>query len=682
MRPNHGRKARVIAKIKGFTDQEPESANEASGKWISVHKPKGDDSEIVTVSFGDQSASRKDSYELDYCYDRNEGNSLIFSREVNPLIEDVFNGHNATVIAYGARGSGKTFLIQGSEEEPGLAVLAMTKILFMAEESGKLIAISCYEISRDHAYDLLDPERHEVLVWEDVARGKIQLKGLSQVPVKSIQEFQKLYLSGQNSYKQPQNIMAEHRSHKGLIIHVFHGDKSDALPLGKMNLVDLAGYEDGRKKSTDGVILLDNNKINKSIYALQNVVYALNANESHVPYRESKLTRMLRDSLGGTNKILMVTCLNSSFCQDSLYMANLASRSCKGTSRIIPDSTKKTKSKVRPMVLSSCKSRIPGSVSATVTKQIGTRVWFPENEANVKASAIKGRKLFDEACHSTKSKKASQEESLSLEIDSTIEHTMEVNLTFLCHRYVQEKNSSVISDATVPLVQEPSSLQAFGAEETDLPIKAFSTEETKMLDKVVVTNADNHDEATPNINSNAKALSFVEADQPLDRENNFFLVNKNESPPISARLQDLSNSLKLLYSSTPSCIEIPPKTDVSFDGQVSTEILEPKTPEPSFPVNDKLEIADINCSPWQAFSARSSKMKNSLVDEYIKFLNRASKEDLKRLKGIGEKRATYILELREESPEPFKNLDDLKEIGLSAKQIKGMMTKEIGGLFN
>ncbi|XWS50493.1 hypothetical protein CRYUN_Cryun12cG0091900 [Craigia yunnanensis] len=72
-----------------------------------------------------------------------------------------------------------------------------------------------------------------------------------------------------------------------------------------------------------------------------------------------------------------------------------------------------------------------------------------------------------------------------------------------------------------------------------------------------------------------------------------------------------------------------------------------------------ITVSYINCSPWKAFSARSSKMK-----------------------GIGEKRATHILELREESPEPFKNLDDLKEIGLSAKQIKGMMRREIGGLFN
>ncbi|XP_040963596.1 kinesin-like protein KIN-10C isoform X4 [Gossypium hirsutum] len=659
---NRGRKARVIAKIKGFTDLEPESVNEASGKWISVHRPKGDDSETVAVSFGDEStSSRKGSYELDYCYDRSEGNDLIFSKEVKPLIEDVFNGYNATVVAYGARGSGKTFTIQGSEGKPGLAVLAMAEIISIAEESSKLIAVSCYEILKDHAYDHLAPDRHEVSILEDDAHGKIQLKGLSQVPVKSIEEFQKLYLSNQNSHKQSQKIIAEphHRSHKGLIIHVFRGNESNALPFGKMNFVDLAGYEDAKRKSTGSDNLLENNKINKSIYALHNVVYALNANERYVPYRESKLTRILRDSLGGTNKILMITCLNPSFCQDSMYMANLASRSCKGSSKTIPDSTKKAKSMVRPMVVSSSrKSRLAGTVSATTSKPIGNRVRVLENKANVKASALKGRKLFDEACHSTKPKKVSQKVSQ------------------------KEKDSSSISEVVVSHTQEHFPLQAFSAEESDMAVKA-TTQETKILDKVTVTDEDdNHDKATPNIDSNAKALSIEAADQTIDKENNLLLVNKEASPPISARLQELSNNLKLLYSSTPSCVEIPPKTDVSFEGQVSTEALEPKTPEPRLLINDKSEIMDTSCNSWKAFSARSSRMKNSLVDEYLRFLNTASKEDLKRLKGIGEKRATYILELREESPEPFKDLDDLKEIGLSAKQIKGIMKKEIGELYN
>ncbi|KAE8733912.1 ATP binding microtubule motor family protein, putative isoform 2 [Hibiscus syriacus] len=612
MGPNQGRKARVIAKIKGFTDLEPE----ASEKWISVHR--GDDSGTLTVSFGDELTSRKESYELDYIYDRSEGNDLIFPREVKPLVEDVFNGCNATVIAYGARGSGKTFTIQGSEVKPGLAVLAMAEILSMAKGSGKLISISCYEILKDHAYDLLDPNRHEVLVWEDVARGKIQLKGLSQA------KFQKLYflsknshkhLSSQNSHKQSEKMIAEpnQRSHKGLIIHVFRGNQSDALPLGKMNFVDLSGYEDVRKKGTGGVNLQESNIINKSIYALHNVVYALNANESHVPYRESKITRMLRDSLGGTNKILMITCLNSSYCQDSLYMIKLASRSSKGANKIILDSTKKTKSIVKPTLLSSSSK----TASAIAAKQTGTRSGFLVNKANVNASIIKGRKLFDEGI-STKSKKASHEESLPLEIVSTVtEHA----------KHEEEKKSSGISEAVGSLTEDHFPLISCSAEESDMPVKA-STQETKLLDKVNVTDENNHDKSTPKIGSKAEAASFVGADPAMDKENTLALVDKDESPPISARLQELSKNLKLLYSSTPSCADILSKTDIPTNSRVSTEILEPetpRTPEPRLLDNDKSDIAVNSCSSWKAFSARSSRMKNTLVDEYLRFLNTASK---------------------------------------------------------
>ncbi|XVF76930.1 hypothetical protein PTKIN_Ptkin13bG0306800 [Pterospermum kingtungense] len=76
---------------------EPESTDEGLRKWISVHKPKGDDFDTVTVSFEGQTASSKSSYKFDYCYDQNEGNAMIFSREVNPLIGDVFSGGKAAV---------------------------------------------------------------------------------------------------------------------------------------------------------------------------------------------------------------------------------------------------------------------------------------------------------------------------------------------------------------------------------------------------------------------------------------------------------------------------------------------------------------------------------------------------------------------------------------------------------
>ncbi|KAK6936868.1 Kinesin motor domain [Dillenia turbinata] len=120
---------------------------------------------------------------------------------------------------------------------------AISEIISLAEEGGRVVSISCYEIHHDHAYDLLDPKHPDISVLED-GRGNVKLKGLSQVVL----------------------------SHKSL------------------------SYKDVRRKSSDGPNNTESAKINKSLYAIQNVIHALNANEGHIPYRESKVTRVLQDS--------------------------------------------------------------------------------------------------------------------------------------------------------------------------------------------------------------------------------------------------------------------------------------------------------------------------------------------------------------------------------------------------
>ncbi|XP_024035428.1 kinesin-like protein KIN-10C isoform X1 [Citrus clementina] len=671
---NISKKARVIAKIRGFADLEAESAN-----WVCIQKPNGEDSDSVTVSFGEQPSSRKECYKLDYCYEQNEGNGIIFAREVKPLISEVFNGINATIVACGAKGSGKTRVIQGSYEEPGLAALAVDEILSISEKMGKSITISFYEIFQDHVYDLLDPKQQEVQILEN-GQGKIQLKGLSQVPVKSISEFQKLYISMHNSRKPVQKITMDlpRRSHKGLIVNV--SPVSNFLPTGKMNFVDLAGYQDIRRKSTEGSIFVENTKVNKSIYTLFNVVYALNANESHVPYRESKLTRMLQESLGCKSKILMLTCLSPSFCQDSMYIVSLASRCCQGINPTVSDSTKKTKSLVSSMLLSSHKNQLPRSVSTTKT-QTGSQMHSSTKKATGVASAVKGRKLFDEAIQSTKSEKMSQKESSSSDMASTIQSLVEEQGSSVTVAIVDKDSSSEVEkESSAPNAMVDKGLTSI-EEKDDSPLAIVYQQETTESDKdSFLHTQENQGKITPNADRSLKDLSLVEERQMIDKENNHLLINKDMSPPLSERLQEISNNLKQLISSTPQCIEIPPKNDTS-NIQACADIVEPKTPDGSMIVYEKWEIANMK-SPWETFNMRSSGMKNSLVQEYLKLLNTGGKEDLKRLKGIGEKRASYILELREESPEPFKNLDDLKDIGLSAKQIKGMMKKEMECLFN
>ncbi|CAN8303175.1 unnamed protein product [Cochlearia groenlandica] len=97
------------------------------------------------------------------------------------------------------------------------------------------------------------------------------------------------------------------KSHKGVMIHVINDDNNSRSSIGRMNFLDMAGYED-YKKQNNNLVPLWITVINKSTYALNNVMYALNANESHVPYRESKLTHLLKDCLRGGNKTLLITC--------------------------------------------------------------------------------------------------------------------------------------------------------------------------------------------------------------------------------------------------------------------------------------------------------------------------------------------------------------------------------------
>ncbi|CAH2044239.1 unnamed protein product, partial [Thlaspi arvense] len=732
---SQGRKVvRVVARVKPSADPVVQTSTGS----ISVHKPKGDESESVSISFGAQFAGSKDSYKLDYCYEENETTSLILTKEIKPLISTVFEGKDANVIAHGARCSGKSHLIQGSEREPGIAFLAMSEMLSMAEERGDSVSVSIYEVSQETVYDILHQEKRVVSVLEG-AQGKIQLKGLSKashlVPVKSLSEFQDLYFG----LKKNQKLTSEPpplRSHKGVMIHVSTGNTSPGS-LGRMNFLDMAGYEDSRKQNSD-IAPLETTRINKSIYALQNVMYALNANESHVPYRESKLTRMLKDCLQGSNRTLLITCLvyaslnPREFSQDSFYMLNLASRICLGSKRAITNATKKSNGLARSISSSSAAQRrqTPVAVSSTSKQQTAPRENLTERKTKLKtpASTIKGRKLFGEANDSVKCKnnvkKVQKMEGKARMAVKKVEllipdcnalrfpSSPRMTLVFMMMQEIstskvvlnvqasssQEEvcSSIIVTDCQSSLVEEEDSALDFSSSAVvnSIDISSTNLQGTPQKHEERFSGAPYCDNGTAaqilekddNNSVIVEDLTLVDAGENLDKENNRLLVNETASPPLSMRLKELYNTLTSI-SNTPKpptpekyqtalskshVEEVSEHSDITAEAFLSVEL---RTPEKSMPSN-------IASSPWKTFSAHSSKLKNSAVGEYLKFLNTADKEDLKKLKGIGEKRATYIVELREESPEPFKKLDDLKDIGLSEKQIKGLLRKEIGDIFD
>ncbi|KAJ8437215.1 hypothetical protein Cgig2_012484 [Carnegiea gigantea] len=695
MGPNTGAKARIVARIRGQSKKEAEffdGVSMSKQPWISVQKPdeKSNSNLVGRVKISlelEKTTSGKQSYDVDECYEQDVGTEEIFSREIKPLIPGLFGGQNITVFAYGPRNSGKTYTIQGTHKEFGLAALTIDSILPRVEEEGKVITVSVFEVHQDRVIDLLDSKKPEVSVFED-GQGKIRLKGLSKVKVNSLCEFQKIRPAA-NAHKASQKTIFErpHRSHIGCIVHIVspQTENSNAQLVGKINFIDLASYEDSRRKSSDGFSLSETTRINKSLFAVHNVLYALNANEARVPYRESKLTRMLQDSLGGVNRALMVTCMNPSFCPETVQTISIASRSCQAGFLACLDPGKSSRSATE-IGMSSPQVSKPASKVGTKTSMFSPRVIKPMSasasakkqgggsllrmtlkKSSILASEVRGRKLFDEVNQS----KNGQLGNTLPEVASAVESSTQ-NEDETCPETAAIVGSLTETELMLPQENEPAFESSSLEEETPAPNASDDTDSSHLpLPEDVVQVENNDVAATPSAYQTPKTCNFLLE----DKENKCLSLNNTASPPLSARIRELSNNLKSLCVSTESSLKI--AQDSSIRSQLINEIFEPKTP---VRVDDTHEIANI-ASPWENFQMRGSGMKDSLVREYLKFLNSASKEELKGLKGIGEKRATYILEMRQESPEPFKKLEDLKDIGLSEKQINGMLKKVAGDLF-
>ncbi|KAM6177503.1 kinesin-like protein KIFC3 isoform 7-T7 [Erethizon dorsatum] len=318
---------RVIARVRPITKEDgegPEAAN--------VVTFDSDDDAIIHLLH----KGKPVSFELDKVFSPWASQQDVF-QEVQALITSCIDGFNVCIFAYGQTGAGKTYTMEGTLENPGINQRALQLLFSEVQEKASdweyTITVSVTEIYNEVLRDLLGTEPQEKLeirLCPD-GSGQLYVPGLTEFRVQSVDDINKVFEFGHTNRTTEFTNMNEHssRSHALLIVTVRGRDCSTGLrTTGKLNLVDLAGSERVGKSGAEGSRLREAQHINKSLSALGDVIAALRSRQGHVPFRNSKLTYLLQDSLSGDSKTLMVVQVspvekNSS---ETLYSLRFAER--------------------------------------------------------------------------------------------------------------------------------------------------------------------------------------------------------------------------------------------------------------------------------------------------------------------------------------------------------------------
>nr|XP_046193699.1 kinesin heavy chain-like [Oncorhynchus gorbuscha] len=266
------------------------------------------------------------SYVFDRVFPTNTTQEQVYNTCAKQIVKDVLGGYNGTIFAYGQTSSGKTHTMEGKLHDPhGMGIIPriaediFNHIFAMDENLEFHIKVSYFEIYMDKIRDLLDVTKTNLAVHEDKNRVPY-VKGCTERFVSSPEEVMDVIDEGKANRHVAVTNMNEHssRSHSIFLINIKqeHVETEQKL-CGKLYLVDLAGSEKVSKTGAEGAVLDEAKNINKSLSSLGNVISALaEGTKTHVPYRDSKMTRILQDSLGGNCRTTMFICCSPSSYND------------------------------------------------------------------------------------------------------------------------------------------------------------------------------------------------------------------------------------------------------------------------------------------------------------------------------------------------------------------------------
>lgn len=280
----------------------------------------------------------------------------VYKTVVRPLIDQVLLGFNCTVFAYGQTGTGKTYTMEGNkleaglswEEDPhsGIIPRAISQLFDTLKDHDNefTVRVSFLELYNEDTYDLLSSidDTTKLKIFDDAQkRGSVIVGGLEEIIVQSKYEIYDILKRGSAKRQTAATLMnaCSSRSHTvfAVTVHIREGtlEGEELLKIGKLNLVDLAGSENIGRSGAQDKRAREAGSINQSLLTLGRVITALVERRPHIPYRESKLTRLLQDSLGGKTKTSIIATISPSSLDldDTLSTLDYATRAKRITNK-------------------------------------------------------------------------------------------------------------------------------------------------------------------------------------------------------------------------------------------------------------------------------------------------------------------------------------------------------------
>ncbi|KAL2076650.1 hypothetical protein ACEWY4_027753 [Coilia grayii] len=317
---------KVVVRVRPPNDREQTSGFKRVVQVVDSHMLIFDPKEQEVMFFRGQKIANRDvrkraNKDLKFVFDSVFGETSrqeeVFENTTKGVVDGVLNGYNCTVFAYGATGAGKTHTMLGSEGDPGVMYLTMKELYSrmeqMKEEKVFELAYSYLEVYNEQIRDLI-ANSGPLAVREDSAKGVV-VQGLTLHQPKSAEHIlEALDYGNKNRTQHPTDMNAtSSRSHAVFQVYLRQKDKTASLnqnvSVAKMSLIDLAGSERASATNAKGARLREGANINRSLLALGNVINTLadpKSKKTHIPYRDSKLTRLLKDSLGGNCRTVMI----------------------------------------------------------------------------------------------------------------------------------------------------------------------------------------------------------------------------------------------------------------------------------------------------------------------------------------------------------------------------------------